>query len=93
MQVLVPKPEDPKWKYVAAFAGSDIETNPPATNDAVEESGKTFKSEINTLPSEDVIADIDAHVDWNKLEEDLMSEGLKKFADPQKALITLIEGL
>src|SRR5690606_9150267 len=32
------KPEDPPWKYVAAFAGSDIETNPPATNDAVAKS-------------------------------------------------------
>ena len=30
------KPSDPPWKYVAAFAGSDIETNPPATNDAIE---------------------------------------------------------
>ena len=87
------KPEDPKWKYVAAFAGSDIETNPPATNDAVEESGRSFTSEINVLPPADVVADIDAHVDWNKLEEDLMSEGLKKFAEPQKALIKLIEGL
>src|SRR5262245_35203807 len=24
------KPEDPPWKYVEAFAGSDVETNPPA---------------------------------------------------------------
>ena len=31
------KPEDPPWKYVEAFAGSDIETNPPATNAAVQE--------------------------------------------------------
>ena len=31
------KPDDPKWKYVAALAGSDIQTNPPATNDAVAE--------------------------------------------------------
>ena len=31
------KPEDPPWKYVEAFAGSDIETNPPATNEAVAE--------------------------------------------------------
>jgi transaldolase len=30
------KKEDPPTKYVAAFAGSDIETNPPATNAAVE---------------------------------------------------------
>ena len=78
------KPEDPKWKYVAAFAGSDIETNPPATNDAVEESGKEFVSEINDLPSSEIIADIDKHVDWNKLEKDLMKEGLAKFAEPQK---------
>ena len=34
------KPQDPPWKYVEAFAGSDIETNPPATNDAVEKSGR-----------------------------------------------------
>ena len=87
------KPEDPKWKYVAAFAGSDIETNPPSTNDAVEESGKQFTSEIHSLPSSDIIADIDAHVDWNKLETELMSEGLQKFADPQKALIKLIDSL
>ena len=36
------RPEDPPWKYVEAFAGSDIETNPPATNDKVQESGRTF---------------------------------------------------
>ena len=36
------KPSDPPWKYVEAFAGSDIETNPPATNEAVARSGRTF---------------------------------------------------
>jgi len=30
------KPTDPAWKYVAAFAGSDIETNPPKTNQDVQ---------------------------------------------------------
>jgi transaldolase len=34
------KPSDPAWKYVEAFAGSDIETNPPATNDLVARSTK-----------------------------------------------------
>src|SRR5207245_7885138 len=29
------KKEDPPWKYVESFAGSDIETNPPKTNDDV----------------------------------------------------------
>ena len=33
----VKKKGDDAWKYVEAFAGSDIETNPPATNDAVQE--------------------------------------------------------
>ena len=36
------KPEDPPWKYVVALAGSDIQTNPPATNEAVEASGLVF---------------------------------------------------
>ena len=36
------KPSDPPWKYVEAFAGSDIQTNPPATNEAVAKSGRRF---------------------------------------------------
>ena len=53
------KPEDPPWKYVAAFAGSDIETNPPATNDAIEKSGLTFQREVDKLPPAEVLAEID----------------------------------
>src|SRR5690606_18186635 len=34
-------PEDPADKYVEAFAGDDIQTNPPATNDKVQKLGKT----------------------------------------------------
>ena len=41
------KPEDPPWKYVEAFAGSDIETNPPATNEAVEKSGRTITRHVD----------------------------------------------
>jgi len=84
------KPGDPPWKYVAAFAGSDIETNPPATNDAVEASGLTFSREVDRLPPPAVLAEIDRLVDMRHLEETLMSEGLKKFADPQKTLLALI---
>ncbi|HEY2786855.1 MAG TPA: transaldolase family protein [Fimbriiglobus sp.] len=84
------KKEDPAWKYVAAFAGSDIETNPPATNKAVQDSGKTFVREVDKMPPADVLADIDAKVDMKKLEETLMAEGIAKFADPQKALLKLI---
>ncbi len=84
------KPSDPAWKYVAALAGSDIETNPPATNDAVERSGQTFDREVDKLPPQNVLDEIDKKVNVEHLEATLMSEGLKKFADPQKALLKLI---
>jgi transaldolase len=84
------KPEDPPWKYVAAFAGSDIETNPPKTNREVQESGRTFTRQVDQLPPPEVLAEIDAKVNMKHLETTLMSEGLKKFADPQKALLKLI---
>ena len=84
------KPEDPAWKYVAAFAGSDIETNPPATNDAVEKSGRTFSRAIDEMPPAEVLADIDRQVNIEHLEATLMSEGIKKFTEPQKALLALV---
>jgi transaldolase len=84
------KPSDPPWKYVAAFAGSDIETNPPATNEAVEQSGLTFTREIDKMPAAEVLAEIDKKVDAQHMEKTLMAEGVKKFADPQKALLALI---
>jgi len=84
------KKEDPAWKYVEAFAGSDIETNPPGTNKAVEESGRTITSHINEMPPAEVLSEIATKVDMAKLEETLMKEGLAKFADPHKTLIKLI---
>jgi transaldolase len=84
------KPEDPCWKYVEAFAGSDIETNPPQTNDAVDASGKNFSKMIHVMPPPSTVDEIHQKVDMQKLEETLMSEGLAKFAEPQKALISLI---
>ena len=84
------KPEDPPWKYVEAFAGSDIETNPPATNEAVQKSGRHFTRNVDKLPPKAVLDEIAAKVDMQKLEETLMREGLHKFADPQHALLKLI---
>jgi transaldolase len=84
------KPEDPPWKYVEAFAGSDIETNPPATNEAVEKSGRTFTRQVDKLPSKAVLDEIAAKVDMAKMETVLMDEGVKKFADPQKVLLKTI---
>jgi transaldolase len=86
----VKKKDDPPWKYVAAFAGSDIETNPPATNAAVQASGRTFTRQVDVMPPADVLAEIDAKMDFRKLEETLMREGIAKFADPHKALLKLI---
>ncbi|MFN0020501.1 MAG: transaldolase family protein [Pirellulaceae bacterium] len=84
------KPEDPPWKYVDAFAGSDIQTNPPATNDAVSNSGRAFTRKVAELPPQAVLDEIAAKVDVAKLEAVLMEEGIQKFADPQKALLKVI---
>ncbi|MHB0955430.1 MAG: transaldolase family protein [Pirellulaceae bacterium] len=81
---------DPPWKYVEAFAGSDIETNPPATNDAVQRSGIAFVRQIEQMPPANVLAEIDAQVDMEALERVLMAEGVAKFADPQKKLLAVI---
>jgi transaldolase len=84
------KPGDPAWKYVAAFAGSDIETNPPATNEAVEKSGLTFSRTIDQFPPQKVLDEIDREVKVEHLEATLMSEGVDKFTKPQKELLALI---
>jgi transaldolase len=84
------KKGDPAWKYVEAFAGADIETNPPATNDDVQKSGRSFTRQIDTLPAQAILDEIEQKVDIKKLEDVLMSEGIAKFADPQKDLLKLI---
>jgi transaldolase len=82
---------DPPWKYVEALAGSDIQTNPPATNAAVEASGRTFHRMVDQMPPAAVLEEIDRKVDQEKLEAVLMREGEAKFADPQKSLIALLD--
>ena len=84
------KPSDPPDKYVAALAGSDIQTNPPATNDATDKTGKTYTRQVDQLPPAAVLAEIDKLVDQPKMEDKLMDEGTAKFADPHKALLKLI---
>ena len=86
------KKEDPPTKYVAAFAGSDIETNPPATNEAVQKSGMTFTRQVDQLPPADVLAEIDRLVDMQKLEATLMEEGIQKFADSWDELTESVRG-
>ena len=41
-------------------------------------------------PPQAILDEIAAKVDMAKLEAALMEEGIKKFADPQKALLSLI---
>jgi transaldolase len=84
------KPDDAPDKYVAALAGSDIQTNPPATNDAVEKLNKQYSRQLDQMPSQAVLDEIDRAVDVAQMEETLMSEGTGKFADPHKALLKLI---
>ncbi len=84
-------PKESPDRYVAALAGSDIQTNPPGTNAAVQNlTGTVYSRTIDKFPPAEVIAEIDREVDFAKLEETLMFEGLAKFADPHKALIKLI---
>ncbi len=86
------KPSDAPDKYVAALAGSDIQTNPPGTNAAVQQMlGHTFSRTVDELPLQPVLAEIDEQVDFQQMEETLMLEGLQKFSDPQRALLALID--
>jgi len=84
------KPSDPPDKYVEALAGSDIQTNPPATNDAVEKLNKTYTRKVDQMPAKAILDEIASQVDDAKMEAKLMEEGAAKFADPHKALLKLI---
>ena len=84
------KQTDPPDKYVEALAGSDVQTNPPKTNDAVDKLNKQYARRVDQLPPHEVLEEIDRHVDPAKMEEVLMAEGTAKFSQPQEALLKLI---
>ena len=76
--------------YVRALAGSDIQTNPPETNEAIGQAGTpAFERTVDRMPDKSVLAAID-RVDIVKLEEVLMAEGIGKFAKPQRALLAAV---
>jgi transaldolase len=52
--------------------------------------GKTFTRMVDKFPPQAVLDEIDKKVDFHKLEEVLMDEGTRKFADPFKSLMKLI---
>ncbi len=84
------KPEDAPWKYVAAFAGSDIQTNPPETNEAIANSGVAFEAMVNRPLDQAVTDEILGNIDFERMESVLMEEGIEKFCSPQKKLLALI---
>jgi transaldolase len=86
----VKKAGDPPDKYVEAFAGSDIQTNPTATNEAVKKSPKSYARHVDRMPSPSIVSEIDRTVDMDRLERRLMKEGIEKFVEPQKTLLSLI---
>ena len=72
--------------YVENLAGSDIQTNPPATNDYIDRTDKQYRRTVDQMPPKEVLDEIERKVDVAKMEAALMAEGVKKFADPQKQL-------
>jgi transaldolase len=86
----VKNPSDPPDKYVKAFAGGDILTNPSATNEFVYASPKVYNRRIDDMPAPTIVNEIDRKVDMAQLEQRLMDEGIKKFAEPQVALLRFI---
>jgi transaldolase len=83
-------PADEPWKYVQALSGSDIQTNPPDTNEAVSNSGIQFTRTVDQMPSVAIQQEIDAKVDVAAMHRVLMEEGVDKFVKPQRALLSLI---
>ena len=50
-------PGDPPDKYVSELAGSDIQTNPPATNAEIQKlAGKTFTRKVDQFPPKAVLS-------------------------------------
>jgi transaldolase len=76
--------------YVEQLAGSDIMTNPPETNDAIERLGKHYERKVDQFPPEQVVEEIHQKVDVAEMEAKLMAEGVAKFADPFKKLLATI---
>jgi transaldolase len=81
---------DAPWKYVAALAGSDIQTNPPETNAAVATSSQQFSSKIAEFPPESICKELDAALQVQHMEDTLMEQGVAKFVAPQKQLLQTI---
>jgi transaldolase len=85
----VKNPAEPPDKYVEALAGSDIQTNPPATNEAVQRLDKQYTRKVDQVLPDAVLKEIEK-ADMAKLERVLLDQGTKKFSKPQQNLLNLI---
>ena len=83
-------PSEVPWKYVEALAGSDIQTNPPQTNEAIAQSDIRFERTVDQMPAESIQNEIDRKVDVDAMHRVLMEQGVDKFVKPQRALLELI---
>jgi transaldolase len=72
------------------LAGSDIQTNPAATNAAVQRLNKHYTRKVDRALPTPALKEIQAEVDVAELERVLMVEGTAKFAEPQRLLLKLI---
>ena len=78
--------------YPKHLAGSDIQTNPPKTNDAIAALGKSYERTVDRMPADAVLSEIDEKVDVKAMEDALMEEGLAKFAEPFEKLVETVKG-
>jgi transaldolase len=81
---------DEPLKYVSALAGGDIQTNVPATNEAVNESALTFFSAINELPPTDVLAEICRNVDMGEVERVVKEKAMTAFIRHQRVILAFL---
>ena len=56
----------------------------------MEKLNKTYARQIDQMPPKEVLDEIDRKVDMAALERGLLAEGIKKFVEPQRALLRLI---
>jgi transaldolase len=86
-------PADRKWKYVAALAGSDIQTIPPDTLAAIEEASPSFRRGIDEPEDDEIIEEIERTLDIAHMHKTLLREGMEKFIEAQRNLESTIARL
>ena len=82
-------PQDDPARFVEGLAGGDIQTNPPGTNEFVQQSDRTFVPQLEAMPADTVLAELQ-QVDMEQLERVLMEEGVAKFIKPQRELLAAV---